>query len=713
MKKLVKDKFGFFLLILNIILFALSIGYFSYSLLLLQRIETLLRLCIIAFFVLIAIVCVVFIIKSIFKRKKLKIVFITLFTLVFALGISFVAYNINKIYSAIANITSNSQTYSSSLVVRANSDINSIDDISDKKIGILSDSESVDGYQIPQEIIKDNNLTNEIVNYSNYLDLINDLIDEKIDVIFLPTNYSILFVNVDGFEKLGDTTKIIFTKDKNVKVQKTLSNKSLTEPFSVLLMGVDSEKEEIKGSSFNGDSLVLITFNPKNLNATILSIPRDTYTSISCFAGQRKNKITHAAWYGESCMINTIENMFDISIDYYVKINFSGVVNIVDALGGVDVDVPYSFCEQNSKRMFGNSTVYVSKGFQTLNGEQALALSRNRHPWTQYCSREWTNYNSSDFVRGQNQQKVIQAMANKIKNINSVDTFYSMLDSISQSMETNMSTENILSFYNIAKDMLIKSNNSSTELSDLIGFERLYLSGYDQTIVDYDSINNTGSQLALYNFVPYQGSINDISRAMKINLGIMSDDIVKNYDFDVNNEYEEEVIGKGRYDEAGIAILPSFVGKDVSNVSSYCSARGINLNIEKVSTISSSFDGMVITQSLPSGMDVAYVSKSKGLTVSVYEYNKKDEVIPGLPTDKDKKKDDDKKTNDDDSDTNNNSDDNSLNNNSSDNSNNNSNNNSSDNSNNNSNNNSGNDNSSGNDNNIIPDIPSDEKTTQE
>ena len=713
MKKLVKDKFGFFLLILNIILFALSIGYFSYSLLLLQRIETLLRLCIIAFFVLIAIVCVVFIIKSIFKRKKLKIVFITLFTLVFAFGISFVAYNINKIYSAIANITSNSQTYSSSLVVRANSDINSIDDISDKKIGILSDSESVDGYQIPQEIIKDNNLTNEIVNYSNYLDLINDLIDEKIDVIFLPTNYSILFVNVDGFEKLGDTTKIIFTKDKNVKVQKTLSNKSLTEPFSVLLMGVDSEKEEIKGSSFNGDSLVLITFNPKNLNATILSIPRDTYTSISCFAGQRKNKITHAAWYGESCMINTIENMFDISIDYYVKINFSGVVNIVDALGGVDVDVPYSFCEQNSKRMFGNSTVYVSKGFQTLNGEQALALSRNRHPWTQYCSREWTNYNSSDFVRGQNQQKVIQAMANKIKNINSVDTFYSMLDSISQSMETNMSTENILSFYNIAKDMLIKSNNSSTELSDLIGFERLYLSGYDQTIVDYDSINNTGSQLALYNFVPYQGSINDISRAMKINLGIMSDDIVKNYDFDVNNEYEEEVIGKGRYDEAGIAILPSFVGKDVSNVSSYCSARGISLNIEKVSTISSSFDGMVITQSLPSGMDVAYVSKSKGLTVSVYEYNKKDEVIPGLPTDKDKKKDDDKKTNDDDSNTNNNSDDNNLNNNSSDNSNNNSNNNSSDNSNNNSNNNSGNDNSSGNDNNIIPDIPSDEKTTQE
>lgn len=647
MKKITKDKFGFCLLIFNIILFALSISYFSYSLFLLQKIETVLRIGIVLFFIVLAIICIIFIIRCLFKRKRLKIFFITLFTIAFSCGVCFVGYNINKIYSAISSISTNSQTYSSSIVALNSSGYNSLEDIGSERIGILSDKESVDGYQIPQEIISENKLTNELVEYNNYLDLINDLLDGKIDLVFLPTNYSILFGNIEGLHDLNTKTKIVFTKDKNVKVQKTFNTKNLDEPFTILLMGVDSENEEIKGSSFNGDSLVLVTFNPKTLNTTMLSIPRDTYTSISCFAGQKKNKITHAAWYGESCMMKTIEKMFDIDIDYFVKINFKGVVKIVDALGGVDVDVPFSFCEQNSNREFGNGTVYVREGFQTLNGEQALALARNRHPWKEYCSKEWTSYNSNDFIRGQNQQLVIQGMLNKIKNVNSIDTFYEMLNSISQSMETNMSTENILSFYNIAKDILIKNTSSNADLSSLIGFQRLYLSGYDQTIVDYDSNSDSGSKLALYNFVPYQGSINDISRAMKINLGILSDEPIKSFDFDINDPYEEYVIGKGRYNEGGIALLPSFVGKSLSEVQSYCSSRGIPLNVEKVNTISSSFDGLVATQSLPANMDVAFVSRSKGLTVSVYEYSKKtEEVVPGLPTEKEKKNIDDEDSDD-------------------------------------------------------------------
>lgn len=632
MRKLTRDKFGFFLLVFNILLWASGIGYFCYSMLLLKKIETLLRMLIIAALIIVSIICIALIIKSLFRRKKLKIIFITLFSLLAVGGLSFISFNISKVYNIISSISTSSQSYSSSLVVRSDSDINSIEDIGTLKIGMLGDSESVDGYQIPQEIASENNFINEIVEYDNYLDLINALLNKKIDIIFLPTNYSILFANVDGFEDLSDKTKIIYTKDKNVKIEKTLGTKNISEPFTILLMGVDSEKEEIRGSSFNGDSLVLITFNPQKLNATMLSIPRDTYTPIACFAGQKKNKITHAAWYGESCMIKTIQNMLDVKIDYYVKINFKGVVKLVDALGGVDVDVPYNFCEQNSSREFGNSTVYVREGFQTLNGEQALALARNRHPWPQYCSKEWTNYNSNDFVRGQNQQLVIQGLLNNLKNVNSIDTFYDILNSISQSMETNMSTENILSFYNVAKDILIKSKNSDSDLSSLIGFQRLYLSGYDQTIVDYDSNNNSGSKLALYNFIPYQGSINDISRAMKINLGLLSDEPIKSFDFDINNPFEEKIIGKGRYGDGGIAILPSFVGKSLSEVQSYCSSKGITLNVQKEKTISSSFDGLVSTQSLPAGMDVGAINKTKGLSVTVYEFEKKNEVtVPGVP----------------------------------------------------------------------------------
>lgn len=642
MKNLTSDKLGFLLLVFNILILSLSIGYFGYTLILLKNIETLLRIVIMIFFIFLSILCVISIIKNIFRRKRIKILITTFISIIFSSIIIIIGYNVNKIYSVIANITSNSQTFSSSLVVLNDSEISSIDNIENKKIGILSDKESVDGYQIPQSIIEEKKLENEMVEYNNYLDLINDLLNSEIDIIFLPTNYSILFSSIQGFENLSEKTKIIYTKDKNVETKQTLSTKSIDRPLTVLLMGVDSEIEEIKGSSFNGDSLILITFNPQTLNATMLSIPRDTYTSISCFVGQRKNKITHAAWYGESCMMKTIENMFDINIDYYVKINFRGVVNIVDALGGVEVDVPYSFCEQNSLRQFGENMIFIKKGLQTLNGEQALALSRNRHTHPE-CGPEYSKFEGNDFVRGQNQQLVIQAMLNKLKTINSVDTFYEMLNSISQSMETNMSTENILSFYNIGKDILIKNTSSNTDLSSLIGFERLYLSGYDQTIVDYDSINNTGSKLALYNFVPYQGSIDDISKAMKINLELIDDEVIKKFDFDVNEPYEENVIGKGRYNEAGIPILPSFVGKNLSEAQSYCSRYGISLTVNKVETISSSYDNMIANQSLPSGMDVAFVSKSKGLTVSVYEYKKTTDnnnnnttpepTIPGLPTD--------------------------------------------------------------------------------
>jgi len=269
----------------------------------------------------------------------------------------------------------------------------------------------------------------------------------------------------------------------------------------------------------------------------MLSIPRDTYVPITCFAGKKKNKITHAAWYGESCMIDTIENFTGITIDYYVKINFKGLVKIVDTLGGVDVDVPYSFCEQNSDRKFGNSTVYVDKGYQTLNGEQALAFARNRHTWPEYCGKEYSNYVSNDFIRGQNQQTVLKAILNKIKENGSLDIIYNLLDVVSSSMETNMTTNEILSLYNIGKDVIAKSSNG-TSIDNIIGIQRLYLSGKDAYI--YDS----GSGLNLYNFVLYNESLEAVNKAMKINLELIEPTLIKEFSFDIDEEYMENVIGR-------------------------------------------------------------------------------------------------------------------------------------------------------------------------
>jgi LCP family protein required for cell wall assembly len=360
-------------------------------------------------------------------------------------------------------------------------------------------------------------------------------------------------------------------------------------------MGVDSEKENLKNSSFNGDALMLLTFNPKTLNTTIMSIPRDSYVPIACFENKMKNKITHAAMYGEECMINTIEDFTGIDIDYYVKINFKGVVKIVDKLGGITVDVPYSFCEQNSDRLWGENTIYVKKGIQTLNGEQALALSRNRKNNTSKCSSEYTSGYRSDFVRGDNQQLVLKATINKLKEINNLNTIYDLLEIASNNIETNMNTNQILSLYNIAKDLLSKSNNY--DMTDLLGFQKLYLSGYDARLYD----ERTG--LYLYDYVLYEESIKEVSKAMKVNLELEEPEIIKTFSFDINEEVEEKIIGKGNYQKE---TLPSFIGKTEAEAKKLSSSLNLKVTIKYLE--SSKESGIVLYQNYSKGTDINKVS---------------------------------------------------------------------------------------------------------
>ena len=529
------------LLLILAILVIFSSLFSIYSLTLLSGVETLIRLVVSGIIAIFMIMLLGGFVNSMKKKKSKKYRIYAPFVIIYSILLIAVGYYVIKTYAVLDNFTTDSTTYSSSIVTLKSNKVDSVEKISGK-VGITSKKENTNdnivGYEIPKEVMKSEKINAKVKEYDTYIDLISALLDKEIDYAFLPTNYTIMFSNYEGkdFSQLADNTKIIYTKEKTVKNAKIKSSSTLSKPFTILLMGVDSEDEEIAGSSFNGDSLILITFNPENLNATILSIPRDTYVPITCFAGKAKSKITHAAWYGEECMMNTIENFTGINIDYFVKINFKGVVKVVDTLGGVEVDVPYSFCEQNSERKFGNDTVYVDAGLQTLNGEKALAFSRNRHTWPAYCGAKYSNYVSNDFIRGQNQQTVLKAILNKIKEKGNLQTIYKLLDVVSNSMETNMSTNEILSLYNVAKDVIAKSSGSN--IDDIIGMQRLYLSGYGTTLYDKTMGMN------LYNYILYQESLDDVVEAMKINLGQLEPELIKKFSFDIDEEYEEKVIGQ-------------------------------------------------------------------------------------------------------------------------------------------------------------------------
>lgn len=471
------------------------------------------------------------------KRKKKKpskrIGFIS-FLIIYSIICFLTGYVISYFYETINNINKKYVTYSSSLVVLKDNEVAAVKDIQNYKIGILKDKTSPEGYIIPQEIIKEENLKedNQFVKYESYTEMISDLYTNDVDAIFLSTDYPSIYGNIAGYENIQGETKIITSKEKKLlksetsKSETESTGKSVKEPFTILLMGIDSTDEVLtKNAVANGDSLILITFNPKTLNATMLSIPRDSYVPIACWPSKDENKITHAAAYGNDCMINTIEDFFDINIDYYAKINFKGLVKLVDALGGIDVDVPQDLCTDNSNR---EVEICIKEGRQHLNGEEALVLSRNR--------KQLIN---GDFGRGQNQQLVIQAMLEKIKSLRSVNQFTSVLNTVANSLDTNLTTKQILSFYSIAKD--ITKIGLSSNSSNIINIQQLYLEGASAMIYD------KRMRMELYNYVPNTYSKNDIIKAMKMNLGLTKHKTIKKFSFSINEPYEKKVIGEGPY----------------------------------------------------------------------------------------------------------------------------------------------------------------------
>ena len=592
-------------MIVFFVLFLLSSICLTYSILKVSNIENLLRYLISTLIIFICIFSFLECYKLIFKGKSFAIILIGIIFAILFIGESYTCGIINGLYSSIKNIYKENQTYSVSLVALSNNNIKDIKDVKSFKIGLISDEESVD-YKIAKNIIKENNLeaSNEIVMYDTTGKIIEELYNKKIDMAFLPKDYVSMYSNINTYSNIKNDTISIISKSETIEKDDDNIIINSTDPFTILILGIDSTTEDIsKITSFNGDSLMLITFNPTTYNATITSIPRDTYVPIACVKNTPSSKITHSGWYGESCLIKTIENWIGININYYVKVNFTGVVNLVDALDGVEVNVPYSFCEQNSKREWGENTVYVKKGLQTLNGEQALALSRNRHPNPDKCSSEWTNYYSDDIIRGQNQQLVINALINKIVKNVSLEKIYSLLDILGKNIDTNMKINEITSYYKLAKDIALNNNK------DAINFDRLYISTYGKNLYD-PLLNMAGMSIQIY----YEESLKEVIKAMKTNLELEKPEIIKEMNFSINSMYTSPKIGIGNYTQQNIDTVPNFINKDKSIALSWGEEKGINIKVEYIDT-NEGINDSIISQSIPSTYIVDNITSS--LTIKV------------------------------------------------------------------------------------------------
>ncbi len=608
--------------------------YLIYNLYNLTGIENIIRYVVMGA---LSLISIFIIIKFFTIRRRTKLwKYLLMILIIIILGGAqfFAAYTISKGLNVVNNIsTKKYKTYKTSLVALSSGKITKIADItSSTKIGRVSDTDDIENNVLSEEIMTKNKISdNQIVDYDDPITLLYELYEGKVDAAFISGSYGDIYRTMQKFENIDNDLIELDSYSEKMKVKKeeqtSASGKiDIDKPFTMLLMGVDSTAEDISKSSGLGDSLMVITFNPKTLNATILSIPRDTFVQITCYRNVR-SKITHAASGGDKCMINTIQQFLDVNIDYYVKINFRGLVKIVDAVGGIDVDVPYAFCEQNSLRQMDNGAmIYVNKGWQHLDGEQALALSRNRKT-VEYCSKEWNRGTRNDFVRGQNQQLVINAIINKIKALDSLDKFYALLDAVGGSMVTNMDRKQILSFYNLFKKILVNSSDL-TSSNNLIDMQKMYLNGRGALIQD-----GIMSSMNLYEYVPSTQSLNAIIKAMKQNLELVAIEPSLSFSFSADKPYEQKVIGSDLY--GGVASYPTvednapkeeqvevkdFKGSKVEEAKKWCSENGIYFSQVTESVSDSSKDGIIISQD-------ATGTVNKGVTIkfTVGKYGEKDD----------------------------------------------------------------------------------------
>ena len=584
------------------ILYLISYILLIKNLMSLSGIETAIRVIVIVIFGIWLLAYFLWNLINLILKKHITIAITTAITIILAIIFSFANYYISMVYTSISNIGEKEYiTYTTNLVVLNGTEINE-----DSILGMINNSDDIEGNKLAKELIEKEELTkNEVTEYSSYYEMISDLLNKEVDGIFLSSNYLTIFGG--DFEGL-ENTSVAYSYSKEMENQDTTltSNKKLDEPFTILLMGVDSETDGLNANAaFNGDTLMLITFNPHTLNATMFSIPRDTYVPIAC-NNNRHAKINSSAAYGTSCVIDTVEQLTDITIDYYVKINFKGVVDLVDALGGIEVDIEApdfnynhgvncggKFCEQNSDRNTSASgMIYLDPGLQTINGEAALAYARCRHLYLQ-----------SDIDRNRHQQQVVEAIAKKASSMENLTNLEDILNSITKNITTNMSTEQILSFYDVLKSMI---SNSLSEGSFLT-IEKTYLEYYSLPV----RLSNNGGFTSAIGYYP--GSLEAITKLMKENLEIESHEMIKTFEFNANEEYTTKITGEGITTGTKLETMPTFIGASVSEVEAWANSHNITLNTEFVDETDANYNasiapGLVANQSIANGILLNNVS---------------------------------------------------------------------------------------------------------
>lgn len=395
------------------------------------------------------------------KRSLLTQILSLILSCVMLVG-SFYVYKMGSVVDLLTAETF--QQRAISVIVLKESTIRNEKQLPDHQVGYISaiDSETMN-YTV-EEIEKTVGHIS-LNDYKDFHELVDALYNQKVDAIILDEAFRSL---VDQDKKnFDDDTRVIY---QVVKEEGSVTAKDVdvtTKPFLVYISGNDQYGEIATVS--RSDVNMLIAVNPTTHQVLLLSIPRDTYYPLH--RNGQYDKFTHAGIYGLQESIDTLQDILNEDINYYARMNFTSFINIVDAIGGITVNSPSDFTTKIGE-------FEIKKGENVLNAKQALAFVRERK-----------SFPDGDFARGRNQQRMISAILKKVCSPAILTSFSSVLDTVSDSVETNFSAEDINALVQMQLTDMPEWDIQSYQIIGSTGMQPCYSSGNQEAsvVIPYES----------------------------------------------------------------------------------------------------------------------------------------------------------------------------------------------------------------------------------
>lgn len=341
-------------------------------------------------------------------------------------------FKTNSLFNAITH--DGQQKHEISVVVKADSGIDSIKDLH-ATIGTSTSMDDDVVNDFKDDVKTKENVTVQTEDDGALLEMVDALYKDDSKAILLDESYRSIVTDQSDYANFSDETKVIYTYVYYTEMSADTSAVNVTsEPFTVLVTGIDTYGSISTVS--RSDVNMLVTVNPTTKCIQLVSIPRDYYVetdcdpSLGCGIGQM-DKLTHTGLHGADTTRATLEKLFGIDINYTLRVNFSSVQNIVDALGGITVDNTDGYA-------FSIGGYSFTQSVMELNGDQALMFSRERHSFAE-----------GDRERGRNQMRVIQGMIDKATSPAILTGYMSFLDAVGDSFETDMSSSDIRALVNM------------------------------------------------------------------------------------------------------------------------------------------------------------------------------------------------------------------------------------------------------------------------